>query len=183
MKVEAKDQLSSDDSYWVATIVMVSGPLLLLRFDGYDDDPSKDFWLDASSELLQPIGWCDKTNNILIPPEAIRHKKSNWAKFLVDDLCNAVAAPDHLFHNQDNIDNDSYGHLKVGVNLDIQDNECPLCYWPAVIVEMYGLRLRLRYIGYEEEDHDVWDYYYSHRVHNLGWGNAMGFMLQPPKGT
>ena len=29
---------------------------------------------------------------------AIRHKESNWAKFLMQDLKNAVCAPEHLFH-------------------------------------------------------------------------------------
>ena len=29
---------------------------------------------------------------------AIRHKESNWAKFLMHDLKNAVCAPEHLFH-------------------------------------------------------------------------------------
>ena len=56
------------DTYWVATVVMASGPLLLLRYDGYDDDRSGDFWCDAASDDLQPIGWCARNNTILIPP-------------------------------------------------------------------------------------------------------------------
>ncbi|XP_015761803.1 PREDICTED: scm-like with four MBT domains protein 2 [Acropora digitifera] len=99
MKLESLDRTSLEtDTYWVATVVMSSGPLLLLRYDGYDDDRSGDFWCDAASEDLQPIGWCARTNNILIPPVAIRHKESNWAKFLMQDLKTAVCAPDHLFH-------------------------------------------------------------------------------------
>ena len=69
MKLESLDRTSLEtDTYWVATVVMSSGPLLLLRYDGYDDDRSGDFWCDAASEDLQPIGWCARTNNILIPP-------------------------------------------------------------------------------------------------------------------
>ncbi|XP_028513995.1 scm-like with four MBT domains protein 2 isoform X2 [Exaiptasia diaphana] len=181
MKVEAKDQTSSNDSYWVATIVMVSGPLLLLRFDGYNEDRSGDFWLDASSELLQPIGWCAKTNNILVPPEAIRHKNPNWAKFLVENLRDAVAAPDNLFHKDTSNESESDSQLKVGRKVELQDVSDPLRYWPAVIVEKYGARLRLRYFGYEEEDHDIWDDYLSHHVHNLGWGRKMGLILCPPE--
>ncbi|KAK3739524.1 hypothetical protein QZH41_016199, partial [Actinostola sp. cb2023] len=181
MKVEAKDQTSSSDSYWVATVVMVSGPLLLLRFDGYDEDRSGDFWFDCACELIQPIGWCAKTNTILIPPEAIRHKKPNWAKFLMENLRNAVAAPDHLFHDRPDDDNSNNGHLKVGSNIEVQDGEDPLCYWSAVIIEKYGLRLRLRYVGYEDEMSDIWEYYYSDRVHNVGWCKNMGMMLKPPK--
>jgi len=69
MKLECMDRTSLEtDTYWVATVVMASGPLLLLRHDGYEDDRSGDFWCDAASEDLQPVGWCARTNNILIPP-------------------------------------------------------------------------------------------------------------------
>ena len=69
MKLECMDRTSLEtDTYWIATVVMASGPLLLLRYDGYDDDRSGDFWCDAASDELQPIGWCTRTNNILIPP-------------------------------------------------------------------------------------------------------------------
>jgi hypothetical protein len=179
MKVEAKDRSSTCNSYWVATVVTTSGPLLLLRFDGYDNDRSGDFWLNASSQLLQPIGWCAKTDNILIPPEAIRHKEQNWAKYLTKNLRDAIAAPDNLFHKNGDEDNK---HLKVGAKLEVQDSEDPLCYWIALIVEVFGLRLRLRFEGYESEDKDLWEYLLSDRIHNIGWGKRMNMMIKPPKG-
>ena len=78
MKLECMDRTSLEtDTYWIATVVMASGPLLLLRYDGYDDDRSGDFWCDAASDELQPIGWCTRTNNILIPP-AGRWKGLKW---------------------------------------------------------------------------------------------------------
>ena len=70
MKVEAFNRTSEQgETYWVATIVTVSGPLLLLRYDGSEEDRSGDFWCDAASEDLQPIGWCARTNHMLLPPE------------------------------------------------------------------------------------------------------------------
>lgn len=73
MKLECMDRTSLEtDTYWVATVVMASGPLLLLRYDGYDDDRSGDFWCDAASDELQSIGWCARNNNILIPPAGTR---------------------------------------------------------------------------------------------------------------
>ena len=72
MKLESMDRTSLEaDTYWVATVVMASGPLLLLRYDGYDDDRSGDFWCDAASDDLQPVGWCTRNNHILIPPAGI----------------------------------------------------------------------------------------------------------------
>lgn len=180
MKVEAKDSSSTCNSYWVATVVMASGPLLLLRFDGYDNDRSGDFWLNASSQLLQPIGWCAKTHNLLIPPEAIRHKEKNWAKYLINNLKNAIAAPDNLFHKSVEQENKN---LKIGAKLEVQDKENPLCYWVASVVEIFGQRLRLRFEGYESEDGDIWEYLLSDRLHNLGWSKQMKMMLIPPKGT
>ena len=35
---------------------------------------------------------------IILIVSAIRHKESNWAKFLMQDLKDAVFAPEHLFH-------------------------------------------------------------------------------------
>ena len=75
MKLECMDRTSLEtDTYWVATVVMASGPLLLLRYDGYDDDRSGDFWCDAASDDLQPIGWCARNNTILIPPAGRKWK-------------------------------------------------------------------------------------------------------------
>lgn len=75
MKLECMDRTSLEtDTYWVATVVMASGPLLLLRYDGYEDDRSGDFWCDAASDDLQPIGWCARNNTILIPPAGRRLK-------------------------------------------------------------------------------------------------------------
>ncbi|EDO34899.1 predicted protein, partial [Nematostella vectensis] len=180
MKVEAKDYKSNSGTYWVATIIMVSGPLLLLRFDGYGNDRSEDFWCDASTPDVQPIGWCAKTNTILIPPQALRQQNTNWAQFLMDNLKDAVAAPESLFKQQEA--GESSG-VPIGTMLELQDYDDPLCYWVASVVERFGLRLKLRYAGAESEEHDVWVYYLSDNVHKLGWGKRYGLTLQAPKGT
>lgn len=179
MKLECMDRTSLEtDTYWIATVVMASGPLLLLRYDGYDDDRSGDFWCDAASDELQPIGWCTRTNNILIPPAAIRHKESNWAKFLMHDLKNAVCAPEHLFHRRS--DPDEENQLKPGLKLELLHADDPLSYWVAAIVDAYGLRLRLRLEGSENEADDVWVYFLANNVHQLGWGKKNNLKLNIP---
>lgn len=179
MKLESLDRTSLEtDTYWVATVVMSSGPLLLLRYDGYDDDRSGDFWCDAASEDLQPIGWCARTNNILIPPAAIRHKGSNWAKFLMQDLKNAVCAPDHLFHRRS--DPDDENHLKPGLKLELLHLDDPLCYWVASVVDAFGLRLRLRLEGSFNDSDDIWVYFLSDNVHQLGFGKEHNLRLDIP---
>lgn len=179
MKLESLDRTSLEtDTYWVATVVMSSGPLLLLRYDGYDDDRSGDFWCDAASEDLQPIGWCARTNNILIPPVAIRHKESNWAKFLMQDLKTAVCAPDHLFHRSS--DPDEENQLKPGLKLELLHPDDPLCYWVASVVDTFGLRLRMRLEGVTDDCHDVWVYFLSDNVHQLGFGKKHHLRLNVP---
>jgi len=179
MKLESLDRTSLEtDTYWVATVVMSSGPLLLLRYDGYDDDRSGDFWCDAASEDLQPIGWCARTNNILIPPVAIRHKESNWAKFLMQDLKTAVCAPDHLFHRSS--DPDEENQLKPGLKLELLHPDDPLCYWVASVVDTFGLRLRMRLEGATDDCDDVWVYFLSDNVHQLGFGKKHHLRLHVP---
>lgn len=181
MKLECMDRTSLEtDTYWVATVVMASGPLLLLRHDGYEDDRSGDFWCDAASEDLQPVGWCARTNNILIPPAAIRHKESNWAKFLMQDLKNAVCAPEHLFHRRS--DPDEENQLKPGLKLELLHPDDPLSYWVASVVDAYGLRLRLRLEGSENEADDAWVYFLSDNIHQLGWGKKNNLRLNVPSG-
>ncbi|KAJ7379363.1 Scm-like with four mbt domains [Desmophyllum pertusum] len=136
MKLECMDRTSLEtDTYWVATVVMASGPLLLLRYDGYEDDRSGDFWCDAASEELQHVGWCARNNNILIPPAAIRHKEPNWAKFLKQDLKGAVCAPAHLFHRRS--DPDEENQLKPGLKLELLHKDDPLSYWVASVVDAW----------------------------------------------
>lgn len=179
MKLESMDRTSLEtDTYWVATVVMASGPLLLLRYDGYEDDRSGDFWCDAASDDLQPIGWCARNNTILIPPAAIRHKESNWAKFLKQDLKGAVCAPAHLFHRRS--DPDDENKLKPGLKLELLQKDDPVNYWVVSVIDSYGLRLRLRLEGSDDEASDVWAYFLSDHIHQLGWGKKNKLRLNVP---
>lgn len=46
---------------------MTLGYRLRLHFDGYSD--SHDVWLNADSENLFPVGWCEKNGQKLRPPK------------------------------------------------------------------------------------------------------------------
>ena len=68
MKLEVPNKCAPE-TYWVASVVMTCGPLLRLRYDGYEEDSSGDFWCDLANSELHPIGWCAQNGQNLQPPE------------------------------------------------------------------------------------------------------------------
>ena len=60
---------SDPTRYWIATVMMPCGQLLRLRYDGINGDASKDFWSDAFTSDIHPLGWCKQNNKVLEPPD------------------------------------------------------------------------------------------------------------------
>ena len=117
---------------------------------------------------------------VMIMILAIRHKESNWAKFLSSDLKDkSTFAPEHLFHKRTN---EEEGILSPGSKVELLNQNDFTSYWVASVVESYGMRLQLRYEGELDESHDVWIYYLSDRLHELGWGIKHSLVLQAPAG-
>lgn len=70
------DALDGDrPSFWVASIVRLMGYKALLRYEGFDSDDSKDFWVNlATKDAVKPIGWCVSHKKKLHPPRTIQVK-------------------------------------------------------------------------------------------------------------
>lgn len=68
MKLEVAVKNASH-TYWVASVIMTCGPLLRLRYDGYGDDGSADFWCDLTASEVHRIGWCAENGKTLMPPD------------------------------------------------------------------------------------------------------------------
>ena len=77
-------------------------------------------------------------------------------------------------------DPDEENQLKPGLKLELLHPDDPLSYWVASVVDAYGLRLRLRLEGSEKEVDDVWVYFLSDNVHQLGWGKKHNLRLNVP---
>ena len=58
----------NETAYWVATILKVNVNMMLLRYEGYEDDGVDDFWFDVRSKNVHPVGWCYSVQKLLIPP-------------------------------------------------------------------------------------------------------------------
>lgn len=65
MRLEGKDP-DHESLICVLTVSEIQGSRLSLNFDGYDH--SFDFWRNADSECIYPIGYCKKNNLHLSPP-------------------------------------------------------------------------------------------------------------------
>ena len=76
MKVEVENQDSDtvpnvfSHAFWVATVLRISGYHALLRFEGFGQDGSKDFWISLCSDKVHPVGWCATKGKPLIPPRS-----------------------------------------------------------------------------------------------------------------
>ena len=84
-------------AYWVAGVVRIQGYKVLLRYEGFGQDGSKDFWQNLCSEGIHPVGWCATKGKPLIPPKTIQHKYQDWKEFLVKRLTGARTLPTNFY--------------------------------------------------------------------------------------
>lgn len=68
MKLEAVD-LMEPRLVCVATVKCCVGRLLLIHFDGWDDE--FDQWVDHQSPDIYPVGWCELIGYQLQPPPGL----------------------------------------------------------------------------------------------------------------
>lgn len=95
MKLEGVDP--QHPSYFcVMTVAEVVGYRIRLHFDGFAD--SYDFWCNADSMDIFPVGWCEKYGHVLQPPPQYTVSNFNWINYL--RVTKASAAPKQLFANR-----------------------------------------------------------------------------------
>lgn len=46
------------------------GYRVLLRYEGFENDASHDFWCNLGTVDVHPIGWCAVNSKILVPPRS-----------------------------------------------------------------------------------------------------------------
>ncbi|XP_072003528.1 scm-like with four MBT domains protein 2 isoform X2 [Engystomops pustulosus] len=179
MKLEVANK-NNPDTYWVATIITTCGQLLLLRYCGYGEDRRADFWCDVMTADLHPVGWCTQNNKVLMPPDGIKEKCTDWAEFLIHDLTGSRTAPAKLLEGplrgKAPVD-----LITVDSLIELQDSQNPFQYWIVSVIENVGGRLRLRYVGLEESDAcDQWLFYLDCRLRPVGWCQENQCRMEPP---
>ncbi|XP_031698565.1 MBT domain-containing protein 1-like [Anarrhichthys ocellatus] len=56
--------------YWIAGIIKLAGFKALMRYEGFDSDPTRDFWLNLCVPDIHPVGWCAAGGKPLVPPHS-----------------------------------------------------------------------------------------------------------------
>uniref|UniRef100_A0A182K7K0 FCS-type domain-containing protein n=1 Tax=Anopheles christyi TaxID=43041 RepID=A0A182K7K0_9DIPT len=165
-------------SFWVATVLRICGYKALLRYEGFDADPSKDFWVNLCSAEVHPVGWCATRGKPLIPPKSIEKPSPDWKEFLVARLSNARTLPS-TFYNK--ISDSFKSRFRVGLNLEVVDKNRISQVKLATISKIIGKRLYVRYYDSSPDDYGFWCHEDSPLIHPVGWATTVGHNLAAPE--
>uniref|UniRef100_A0A665WAH7 Lethal(3)malignant brain tumor-like protein 4 n=1 Tax=Echeneis naucrates TaxID=173247 RepID=A0A665WAH7_ECHNA len=172
MKLEAVDR-KNPSLICVATIAAVVDNRLLIHFDNWDD--TYDYWCDASSPYIHPVGYCEEAELTLTTPAEYKQPRSfSWEKYLEETGTQAAPArafkprPPHGFH--------------VGMKVEAVDKRNPMLIRVATISDIEDHRVKIHFDGWSSE-YDYWVETDCSDLHPVGWCQKTGHPLQYPNGT
>nr|XP_018897808.1 PREDICTED: polycomb protein Sfmbt-like [Bemisia tabaci] len=183
MKVEVEntdcDNFSEDfpDSFWVASVLEISGYKALLRYEGFGDNCSKDFWVNLCSSSVHPVGWCATRGKPLIPPKTIENKFQDWKDFLVRRLTGARTLPSTFYSK---VQDSMKSRFRCDLNLEVVDKNRISHVKVATIEKIVGKRLQLRYYDSQPNEDVFWCHEDSPLIHPVGWARRVGHTLDAP---
>ncbi|GFY45916.1 scm-like with four MBT domains protein 2 [Trichonephila inaurata madagascariensis] len=183
-KVGMKLEVPNPDdrtTYWPASVIMTCGDLLTLRYVGYGDDRSADFWFNIKSGEFHPIGWCSRNSKNLSPPKDVLRKCTNVNNILSKELNNCDTISEAISENIDGgfipID-----QIKCGMKLELIDEYNAKNVWIVTITQNIGGRLLLTYDGCEEtSSFKIWLFYLSDRLNPVGFAKSNNMQYSPPE--
>uniref|UniRef100_A0A8C5G3V8 SAM domain-containing protein n=1 Tax=Gouania willdenowi TaxID=441366 RepID=A0A8C5G3V8_GOUWI len=182
MKLEVCVRSEVDNPYWVANIITTCGQLLLLRYEGHQEDRRADFWCDIMTADLHALGWSRQHGKTMRPPQGVREKHQDWEALLEKALAEECSAPASLLELPQR-GRDPVELLCSGCYVELQDGADPGLAWAAEVEENVGGRLKLRLLGTEGltgTPATLWLFYLHPRLHPPGWAKEHGCTLKPP---
>nr|XP_028602361.1 lethal(3)malignant brain tumor-like protein 2 isoform X1 [Podarcis muralis] len=176
MKVEVlnSDAVLPSRVYWIASVVKIAGYKALLRYEGFENDSSSDFWVNLGTVDIHPIGWCAVNSKILVPPQSIHSKHTDWKGYLMKKLVGARTIPVD-FHIK-MTENMKYP-FRQGMRLEVVDKTRVSRIRVAVVDTVIGGRLRLLYEDGDSVD-DFWCHMWSPLIHPVGWSRRVGHSIK-----
>ncbi|XP_025022110.1 lethal(3)malignant brain tumor-like protein 3 isoform X2 [Python bivittatus] len=157
----------------VLSVAEVQGYRMRLHFDGYSE--CYDFWVNADSPDIHPVGWCEKTGHKLLPPKGYKDGEFNWASYLKN--CKAQAAPKTLFKILSTPVTPS--GFRVGMKLEAVDKKNPSLMCVATIADMLDNRLLVHFDNWGES-YDYWCDASSPYIRPVGYCQETGTPLTTP---
>ncbi|XP_053262701.1 lethal(3)malignant brain tumor-like protein 2 isoform X3 [Podarcis raffonei] len=146
----------------------------LLRYEGFENDSSTDFWVNLGTVDVHPIGWCAVNSKILVPPQSIHSKYTDWKGYLMKKLVGARTIPVD-FHIK-MTENMKYP-FRQGMRLEVVDKTRVSRMRVAVVDTVIGGRLRLLYEDGDSVD-DFWCHMWSPLIHPVGWSRRVGHSIK-----
>ncbi|PSN32045.1 hypothetical protein C0J52_16697 [Blattella germanica] len=157
MKVEVENTDCDDftesfpDSFWVATVLRIAGYKALLRYEGFGQNSSKDFWINLCSNSVHPV--------------AIADRYKDWKDFLVKRLTGARTLPSNFYSK---VAESLSSRFRCGLNLEVVDKNRISQVKVATIEKIVGKRLHVRYYNADPDDNGFWCHEDSPLIHPEG---------------
>ncbi|KAM5283204.1 lethal(3)malignant brain tumor-like protein 3 isoform 6-T12 [Hipposideros larvatus] len=169
MKLEAVDK-KNPAFICVATVTDMVDNRFLVHFDNWDE--SYDYWCEASSPHIHPVGWCKEHRRTLItPPGYPNVKHFSWDKYLEET--NSLPAPARAFKVKP-----PHGFQKK-MKLEIVDKRNPVFIRVATVADTDDHKIKVHFDGWNS-CYDYWIDADSPDIHPVGWCSKTGHPLQPP---
>uniref|UniRef100_A0A671RX69 Lethal(3)malignant brain tumor-like protein 1 n=1 Tax=Sinocyclocheilus anshuiensis TaxID=1608454 RepID=A0A671RX69_9TELE len=154
MKLEAVDRMNPS-LICVATVTDKVDNRFLVHFDNWDD--TYDYWCDAHSPYIHPIGWCQERGLPLTPPQG--------NSLFISTLLVFAQRPSHSF--------------QVQMKLEAVDKRCPGLIRVATVQEVDTYRIKIHFDGWSHL-YDMWMDSDHPDIHPAGWCESTGHPLKPP---
>ncbi|XP_037376268.1 lethal(3)malignant brain tumor-like protein 3 isoform X1 [Talpa occidentalis] len=169
MKLEAVDK-KNPAFICVATVTDMVDNRFLVHFDNWDE--SYDYWCEAASPHIHPVGWCKEHRRTLItPPGYPNVKHFSWDKYLEET--NSLPAPARAFKVKP-----PHGFQKK-MKLEVIDKRNPMFIRVATVADTDDHRIKVHFDGWNS-CYDYWIDADSPDIHPVGWCSKTGHPLQPP---
>ncbi|XP_078236311.1 lethal(3)malignant brain tumor-like protein 4 isoform X3 [Pogona vitticeps] len=172
MKLEGLDP-EHPSLFCVLSVAEIQGYRMRLHFDGYSE--CYDFWVNADSPDIHPVGWCEKTGHKLLPPKGYKEGEFNWTSYLKN--CKAQAAPKTFFKAMSTPVTPS--GFRVGMKLEAVDKKNPSLMCVATIADMLDNRLLVHFDNWGES-YDYWCDASSPYIRPVGYCQETGTPLTTP---
>lgn len=171
---KATDIIKPEKSYWIASVIKIYGYMAKLRYEGYEDDDSHDFWVYLFSDDVHGVGWCASQGNTLVPPKNILRKLPDWTMYLIKRLTGSRTLPANF---KALVAESLKTRFQRGMKLEVVDKNRVSSVRVATVEATVGGRLLVTYDGADPAEAGFWTHERSSLVHPVGWAQFVSHEL------